>query len=270
MKNLPSNLFIEKNKTDTNSAWVILLVVTLNDGTIFRLCNNNESVDYDGNTYIPCPFELDVMKSGLKGEVPQVTLRIGNAARDDAQRFMASYMESTSGFIDTVIDIIILNTENKTESYTELTWTYDVIQSSINNYWIEFTLGAPNPLRKKFPNYYFYALACNWMYKEDECAYTAIPAWQATTKYTLNYRITPIASNGRKYKCTNSGVSGSSEPTWTLNANGIVSDGAVTWQEDGVMTMTYCYKSLTDCEAHSNTSRFGGFVGLGIGGMRFA
>ncbi|QTA92013.1 PulJ/GspJ family protein [Desulfonema magnum] len=55
--------------------------------------------------------------------------------------------------------------------------------------------------------------------------------WRKETDYSADAMIIPLTDNGRVYKCTNAGTSDSSEPIWP--ASGTVSDGTVTWTENG-------------------------------------
>jgi len=52
-----------------------------------------------------------------------------------------------------------------------------------------------------------------------------------STAVTSGQYTVPATLNGRLYKCTTAGTSGSSEPTWPTTAGGTVVDGSVTWTE---------------------------------------
>jgi len=55
--------------------------------------------------------------------------------------------------------------------------------------------------------------------------------WQANTVYTSGQFVVPPTGNGRVYKCTTGGTSGSGQPTWPTTNGGTVNDGTVVWTE---------------------------------------
>lgn len=65
--------------------------------------------------------------------------------------------------------------------------------------------------------------------------YNAVAQWAASTGYTIGQYVrqlaTPSVGNERVFKCTTAGTSGSTEPSWNLNAAGTTTDGGVTWTE---------------------------------------
>mgnify|MGYP001563313465 CR=1 FL=1 len=65
-------------------------------------------------------------------------------------------------------------------------------------------------------------------------------AWIASTAYSsLTHYVYPTKLNGHAYKCTTSGTSGTSEPTWTEPTSAIqhptVNDGTVVWTHIGTL-----------------------------------
>lgn len=56
--------------------------------------------------------------------------------------------------------------------------------------------------------------------------------WVAETEYAVGQIVRPVVANGRSYKCTTAGISGSSEPTWPTTENGSVADGGAAWTEN--------------------------------------
>ena len=168
-KNLPGNLIVQKNKLYSADAWVVLLDVVLTDDTTFRFCRNTEDIVFDGETYTAFPFELDTTKSTSKGEIPTVTLNVCNVTRS-----LQPYLESMDGMVGTVVTVRVVNMAHLTENYSELEMTFDVLSSQADVEWVSFTLGAPNPLKKRFPLYRYIAEHCNWIFKGAECTYDGV------------------------------------------------------------------------------------------------
>lgn len=52
-----------------------------------------------------------------------------------------------------------------------------------------------------------------------------------STSVALNSYTVPATLNGRLYKCTTAGTTGSGEPAWPTTAGGTVSDGGAVWTE---------------------------------------
>jgi len=55
--------------------------------------------------------------------------------------------------------------------------------------------------------------------------------WQATFAYTSGDTVLPTTPNGRMYRCSTSGTSGGSQPTWPTTPGGTVADGSAVWTE---------------------------------------
>lgn len=72
------------------------------------------------------------------------------------------------------------------------------------------------------------------------------PRWAASTAYVVGAQVIPLAArNGRLYRCTVSGTSGGSPPTWPTTAGASVTDGTCTWQEVGADWQEYVQKGFT-------------------------
>jgi len=58
--------------------------------------------------------------------------------------------------------------------------------------------------------------------------------WAATTAFTLGAFIQPTTKNGHRYKCTQAGTTGSTEPTFPLGTGSLITIGTAKFIEDGV------------------------------------
>jgi len=165
--NLPANLIIEKNKLATPNPWIILLDIKLPNDTVLYFCKNNEDVVFQGRTYNAINFEIEPTKATSKGEIPTVTLRVSNVTR-----ILQAYLEEYNGGVGSQVTVRVVNTAYLDEDYSELEMTFDVISAEADAYWITFTLGAPNPLLRRFPPDRYIADYCRWEFKSAECGYT--------------------------------------------------------------------------------------------------
>jgi len=178
---LSAGAYLEKNKLATDSVWLVLLEITMPDTTVMRMTNNSENVwwpatQVPGNLYTSFPFEIGEIGDTSKGEVPSVSLRVTNVAR-----VLEPYLDDQDGLVDSNVDIRIVNsihvlTPTKgSATYNdvpEIELNYDIVESSSDSQWVEFTLGASNPFNKRFPRNKIYRNVCRYRwFKGTRCQY---------------------------------------------------------------------------------------------------
>jgi len=179
MKILPTPLVLSKNLLCGPQPWLLLVDVTIptEPATKLYLVRNNEDVVYARNTYTAFPFDFTPMKMEGKGEIPTITFRVSNVARS-----LQSYVEDYEGLIGEEVTLRIVNNAHLGEDYTELTWVFIILSCSVDSQWINFSVGAPNPLRRRFPLYKYNADHCPWRLSSVECKYAGA---DSTCKRTL-------------------------------------------------------------------------------------
>jgi len=60
-------------------------------------------------------------------------------------------------------------------------------------------------------------------------------AWAANTAYAVGNLVIPTSNPTHMWRCITAGTSGASEPNWArADADGLITDGTVVWQEDAV------------------------------------
>ncbi len=211
---LPPSLIAEKNKIATPSAWLLLLDITLPNTTMFFLTNNNEDVSWETQLYTAVPLQIEPSKESVSGNIPTFNIMVNNVTR-----IMQGYIEEADGAVGSTVLMRVVSTVGGSVvddvftlaggvDYTELEMVFEVVATYTDTMWVTFTLGAPNPLRKRFPLGHYLPDNCEWLnrYMGAECAY------------------------------------GGELPT--------------------------CAGTYSACVLHSNQTRFGGFKGLGSGGLR--
>lgn len=169
MLNLSSVLIAEKNKLSSSSAWIVLLEITIPSyATVIRLVKNNEDVVFGGETYTAFPMEIDTSSWTSKGDIPSLGVRVSNIANTFNQ-----ILREYDGGVGGEVVFTLVSSEHLTEDYAELQRTFTILQASVDNYWVSWTLGSSNPLRQRFPLYTYMAHYCNWVqnFKGAECKF---------------------------------------------------------------------------------------------------
>ncbi len=166
MRTLSSSLLIEKNKLSSVNPWLILLEVTFPDATKLFLVKNTDDITFQNQLYTAFPFELDVISGDNKGEVPTVTLKVSNVTRA-----IQAYLEELEGMVGSEVTIKFVNYGYLSENFSDLEMTFDILSSKSDAFWVTFILGAPNPLRRRFPVLRYIAGHCAWEFKSRECNY---------------------------------------------------------------------------------------------------
>lgn len=280
MKSLPANIIIEKNKLASPNPWLILLEITLTDtdATILRFVRNTEDVIFEGNTYTAFPFEIEPTKQGSKGEIPTITLSVSNITR-----VLQTYLDELEGGIGSTVKIIVINTKHLSEDYSELEMIFDVIACHSTVQWVVFTLGAPNPLRQRFPLERYLALHCSFVFESAECSYIgktitgitkAANAKVSVTShpFSVDDNIKFVDVVGMTEINEQIGVVVNADPDADGNAFtvNIDSTGYTSYSSGGKAGFASCSRTLANCKERENQTRFGGFPGIRSGSVRIA
>jgi phage-related protein len=151
---------------DQPDPWLVLLDIAIEGEDTMYLVNNNEDVVFDGRTYIAFAFTVDQPKESSKGEIPSIQLQVANATRT-----LQTYVEQYQGGVGSSVTIRIVNAGCLAEDYAELTTVMQVLACRCTAQWVTFTLGAINPLNRKFPPDQYIAMHCRFTFKGYHCGY---------------------------------------------------------------------------------------------------
>lgn len=168
MKSLVSALATEKNKLFSTYPWVPLVQFAFASpvGTIY-LCKDLDNITYGGQTYTKFAMEVE-FQDDSQGKLPECVIRLSNVSR-----VIEAYLQSLDGAVDTVVTLTFVNTDNLTEDYSDLSWSYYILGTESDENWITFSLGIYNLLEKPFPNQKYQTLTCRYRtFKGLECSYS--------------------------------------------------------------------------------------------------
>ncbi|OFV99015.1 MAG: hypothetical protein A3H28_07995 [Acidobacteria bacterium RIFCSPLOWO2_02_FULL_61_28] len=89
---------------------------------------------------------------------------------------------------------------------------------------------------------------------------TAIDTWQANHAYALQKLVQPTTPNGRYYRVTVAGTSGSTQPTWPTTDGGTVSDGSVTWKETPLVEEMVDFQAYIEVDDKTSVGSWWGLI----------
>lgn len=167
---LPLALRLEKNKLISTAPWLVFVAITLPDTSVIRIVKNTEDVTFGGNVYTAFAFELGDQRASGDGKVQSLSLRVANPARA-----FTPYLEEYEGLVGCSLVLSLVHADNLGSDYTDLILNWEIMATTVpDEEWIEFTLGAESPIRRRFPLYVITPLSCNWLFKGVECAYAGV------------------------------------------------------------------------------------------------
>jgi lambda family phage minor tail protein L len=164
----------EKNKLSTDSAFLILLEIRLQN-TVY-ICYNNEDVVWKGQLYQAFPFQIGETSEESDGSDPNVSLKVSNVAQG-----LQWYVEDSGGGVGTQVILRVVNSLNMNGD-ADLEEYYTVLSCKVDQQWVEFTLGTDYSARSRRPLDRYMKNNCRFAYKGVLCGYAGAIA---TCKHTL-------------------------------------------------------------------------------------
>jgi len=169
-KSLSIASVIEKNRLSSGTPWLICIDISVIDpasGTLVEkiyLVRNTEGIVFNGNTYIPASFDIQLIDESGK-------LNTVNLVIKDYTGAIQAQMQLYQGGVGFAVAVSIVNAGNLLQP-PEVVEYFQVVGASSSVYAVTFSLGAPNLLTKAFPNRIQYRDFCQWRYKGPQCNYT--------------------------------------------------------------------------------------------------
>lgn len=181
MSHLSVATIIEKDRISSEYAFVSLMKIhvinpsTLDDVETLYVARNSEDITFQGDVYQAGAYEVDVKREA--GALPNISVNVV-----DYTRAIQGRMQEYGGGVGFGVDILVVNSGNLNQP-PEMNEHFTVVGARSQTYSVEFSLGAENPLTRRFPFRYQFRDRCQWLYKGAECGYTgALP----TCDYSLD------------------------------------------------------------------------------------
>lgn len=167
---ISTDAIIEKNKITSEHTWLLLLKITYGVEDIGHICLNNESVSWDGKTWLPAIFSLTGLSETKDAEIPSVTLTI-----DDFQRNLIPTLEESGGGVGTVVTLYVVHSNHLDNLTPELEEEMEIISVTIDaRSKVVFTLGSENLSTLRCPQQRYLKNHCRFVFKSSRCGYSGI------------------------------------------------------------------------------------------------
>jgi phage-related protein len=166
MRSLSSTLLIEKNRLASPYPWVPLVQFNFTGATGY-LAANTENVTYQTRTYTAFHLEVELPVDEISQSIPECKIRAANESRA-----FQTFIESSGGGVDVSVIITIVNTNNLAADYSNLTWSFNIMQVDCDNHYVTMMCTKYSPITKRFPHERFYGRTCRYrVFKGPECKY---------------------------------------------------------------------------------------------------
>ncbi|MDX5412902.1 MAG: DUF1833 family protein [Rhodobacterales bacterium] len=179
-KHLTLGTVVEKNRIASAVAFILLAEIEVRDAVTgafietIRLARNNENLTHMGNVYQATSFDF-TSEETAEG-APEVT-----CVFQDQTGAVLARCEEHSGGVGWKVRFKLVSSDDLAAP-AEIEELVYVLSTKAQNYNVEFTLGAANPLARRFPRNIQWRDKCRWRFRSTECGYTG---GALTCDYTL-------------------------------------------------------------------------------------
>lgn len=141
---LSSRLLAEKNRTATDSAWLVLLEIQLPGSPIY-IVHNNENIIWNNIEWLAFPFQIGDATVNDK-ETPSIGIKVSNITRE-----VGAAVAARQGGGGTPVIIRVVNSACLDETAPVLEEIFQATKTEVNAQWVSITLSVPNDLIRRFP-----------------------------------------------------------------------------------------------------------------------
>lgn len=166
---ISSNAVLEKNRITSDHAWLLLLEIVYPDEQPVRVCLNNETVTWDGQTWLPAHFSLTGLSETKDAEIPNVKLVV-----KDILGNIIPHVENHNGGVGAAAKMRVVNSKYLSNPTPELEEQMEIVGCHIDSSrQITFDLGAENLITLRCPVNRYLKNHCRFVFKDPAtCQYT--------------------------------------------------------------------------------------------------
>lgn len=158
---------LEKNKLSADAPFLLLFNISHEQlAEDIRLVRNTEDVTWAGKTWTAFPVDIEDYSEDGKS-LPALNMKIA-AGRG----LITTYLQKYGGLTDARVRIYIVYAKCLDVDKPEMELEFQITETTYDEQWITFTLGASPELANRFPAWKYLTDFCPFVCGDIRCGYT--------------------------------------------------------------------------------------------------
>ena len=154
---------LEKNKLSSDAPFLLLFDISHEH---IRLVRNTEDVTWAGKTWTAFPVDIEDYSEDGKS-LPALNMKIAAG-----QGLITTYLQKYGGLTDARVRIYIVHAKCLDVDKPEMELEFQITETTYDEQWITFTLGASPELANRFPAWKYLTDFCPFVCGDIRCGYT--------------------------------------------------------------------------------------------------
>ena len=158
---------LEKNKLSSDAPFLLLFDISHEQlAENIRLVRNTEDVTWAGKTWTAFPVDIEDYSEDGKS-LPALNMKIAAG-----QGLITTYLQKYGGLTDARVRIYIVHAKCLDIDKPEMELEFQITETTYDEQWITFTLGASPELANRFPAWKYLTDFCPFVCGDIRCGYT--------------------------------------------------------------------------------------------------
>jgi phage-related protein len=157
---------LEKNKLSSDAPFLLLFDISHEQlAENIRLVRNTEDVTWAGKTWTAFPVDIEDYSEDGKS-LPALNMKIAAG-----QGLITTYLQKYGGLTDARVRIYIVHAKCLDVDKAETELEFQITETTYDEQWITFTLGASPELANRFPAWKYLTDFCPFVCGDIRCGY---------------------------------------------------------------------------------------------------
>ncbi|WP_442766379.1 DUF1833 family protein [Mitsuokella multacida] len=158
---------LEKNKLSSDAPFLLLFDISHEQlAENIRLVRNTEDVTWAGKIWTAFPVDIEDYSEDGKS-LPALNMKIAAG-----KGLITTYLQKYGGLTDARVRIYIVHAKCLDVDKPEMELEFQITETTYDEQWITFTLGASPELANRFPAWKYLTDFCPFVCGDIRCGYT--------------------------------------------------------------------------------------------------